>query len=119
VNARFTEGMRVIAYRHRQEPATRTVVRVTKTTVVLDNGDVYNQSGTLRGGNSLYGEHIEVFTEEEWSHITAKRTEKLRRARAQARKAAVLNFVQYVMTDDEVEELYRQLRNKGMPEVKL
>jgi len=118
VNARFTEGMRVIAYRHRQEPASRTVVRVTKTTVVLDNGETYNQSGSLRGGNSIYGEHIEPFTDEAWNHIAAMRTERLRRVRAQARKAAILNFVQFDMTDDEVEELYDKLRNKGMPEVK-
>jgi hypothetical protein len=115
--ARFTAGMKVITYRHRQEPATRTVVRVTKTTVVLDNGDVYNQSGSLRGGDSIYGEHIKPFTDEAWNDIAAMREEKLRRVRAQARKTAVLRFV-YDLTDDEVEELYHQLRNKNMPEVK-
>ena len=119
MNQRFTTGMRVIAYRHRQEPASRTVVRVTKTTVVLDNGEVYNQSGQLRGArNPFYGEHIEPFTDEAWSHIAAMRAERFLRARAHARKAAILNFVQFNMTDDEVEALYDNLRNQGMPEVK-
>lgn len=117
---KLTEGMQVLRFRdhHDNWPTTHTVTRVLKNQLVLDDGERYTLAGDKWGsGDSWPRSYILPATPEMITQMEQARREEDERRRVKAMRDAIVRFVSSDLTQEEVAELYRHLRNKGMPEL--
>jgi len=113
----FNPGDKVIWHHRYHAPELRTVLRTTKTSVTLDNGRKFSQAGVEWGASGGWNyDRIERYNEAEWAAIQARQAEVERLARIKALRKAIADFVLNDLTDDEVEALAVQMRQKGMPQ---
>jgi hypothetical protein len=115
----YVVDMEVFRYGSRDEAESHKVTKVTATQVTIDTGERFTLYGVRIGDKHARFSrvYIEPATEIRRQEFKQSRLERENRTRLVLLRAAISRFVQYDMSSDEVEWLYKQLLNHGMPKV--
>lgn len=116
----FQIGDKVLLYgsHHDSNPQTEKVYKANAKYVTLMDGSKFAQEGGAewgKGGSWLH-KYIELATPENVAAVEAGRREKEQAKRVKRVRAAVVSWVDN-LTPDELDSVYRQFVNMGMPPV--
>lgn len=116
----FNIGDKVLVFKdhHDKSPRTETVYKSMPRKVVLMDGTAYTADGYQWGNSkSWFRSYIKHADEKTLAEVRAHKEYLAAEARKKATIKAIVSFVEYDMSSDEIDRLAAHLNNMGMPKV--